>query len=242
MHALALIIGGQIGTGKTSQLITLARLFLPVRWAYTEKKDEGDLNAIPELKSTLIHARDKQFNDDPVKMITEFEKWRDSVIDEINNDVEINCIVVDGISGLRKYAYEEWLENHPVYDKKTGEKRKREGIAEGNIRAWHDINTRVWSLINPLINIAYYCDCHLFMTALTKGIYINNKYKYEEADVKDWIKAPCNCLFMFTKEKRAEKYECSCEKAPLWSGGSGWVEELHKDTGLLEVLSKHNLI
>jgi len=242
MHTLAVIIAGQVGTGKTSQITTLASLFPPCRWAYTEKKDEDDLQDIPETTSTLIHAMDKRFNDDPLKMISRFEKWRDAIVNELNEGAEIKCIVIDGISGLRKYAYEEWLKKHPLYDKDTKKKKERDGIAEGNIGAWRDINTRVWSLINPLINIAYYRECHLFMTALTKGIYINNKYKYDEADVKDWIKGPCNCLFMFTKEKRTTKYECSCEKAPRWSGESGWVEELHKDTGLLEVLSTHKLI
>lgn len=236
------IIGGRGGTGKTCQLITVARMFSTTRWAYMEKKDETNLESITEIDSIRIHAIDNDFNDSPVGMLKSFEAWRNGVRDDIKNDVAIDCIVIDGVSDLRRYAYEEWLKTHPLYDKKTNKKTEREGIAEGNIGAWRDINDRVKKLIEPLINIAYYKHCHLFMTAITKKIYIDNKYKHDEPDIKDWLEYPCECIFVFSKEKRAEKYECSCEKAPLWSGSSGWIEELRKDTGLVEALSMHGLL
>jgi len=40
------IISGRGGTGKTSQLITLVRLFSPTRWAIMEKKDERALKSL----------------------------------------------------------------------------------------------------------------------------------------------------------------------------------------------------
>ena len=233
------IIAGRGGTGKTSQLITLARLFPLTRWAIMEKKDERALKTVEEVNAQLIYAVDKEYNTNPVAILNMFAEWRDSILQTKD---ELKCIVVDGISDLRGYAMEEWLQTHPIYDQKTGEERKRKTIGGENIGAWGEINQRVRLLVEPLINYALYHNIHLFLTAQMKDTYVKNTKIGQEPDIKDWLEYPCECLLILKKDKNTDHYECSCEKAPLWSGESGWVEELHKDTGLLEVLSIHKLI
>jgi len=241
------IISGRGGTGKTSQLITLTRLFPPTRWAIMEKKDERALNTVEEVNAQLIYAVGKEYNTNPVEILNMFGEWRDTIL---QSKEEVKCVVVDGISDLRGYAMEEWLQTHPIYDQKTGKEHKRKTIGGENIGAWGEINKRVRLLVEPLINYALYNGVHLFLTAQMKDTYgvitENNKKKSvrmgQEPDIKDWLEYPCECLLILKKDKSREYYECSCEKAPLWSGESGWVEELHKDTGLLEVLSTHKLI
>lgn len=240
------IVAGRGGVGKTSQLITLTCMLSPTYWAIMEKKDEQTLNAIKEIDAELIYIVDKQYNTDPVKILKTFGEWRDSVL----ASSALKCVVVDGVSDLRNYAMKEWLRTHPIYDKKTGEKRERKTIGGENLGAWSEINERVRFLIEPLINYALFNNVHLFMTAQMKDKYgvvtINNKKTSvrlgQEPDIKEWLEYPCECLLILKKSKNSEYYECSCEKAPGWCGESGWVEELHKDTGLLEVLSKHKLI
>ena len=247
------IIAGRGGTGKTSQLITLARLFPPTRWAIMEKKDERALKTVEEVKAQLIYAVDKEYNTDPMKILNMFGEWRDSILqskdDKKNTEDfpewkrdEIKCIVVDGISDLRNYAMEEWLQTHPIYDQKTGEERKRKTISGENIGAWGEINKRVRLLVEPLINYSLYHNVHLFLTAQMKDTYVKNTRVGQEPDIKDWLEYPCECLLVLKKDKNTDHYECSCEKAPIWSGESGWIEEMHKDTGLLEVLSTYKLI
>ncbi len=234
------IISGRGGTGKTSQLITLARLFSPARWAIMEKKDERALKTVEEVTAQLIYAVDKEYNTNPIAILNMFAEWRDSILQ--SKSEELKCIVVDGISDLRGYAMEEWMETHPIYDQKTGEERKRRSIKGENIAAWGEINKRVRLLIEPLINYALYHSIHLFLTAQMKDTYMKNVRIGQEPDIKEWLEYPCECLLILKKSKNCDYYECSCEKAPLWSSESGWIEELHKDTGLLEVLSTHNLI
>ena len=232
------IIAGRGGTGKTSQLITLARLFPLTRWAIMEKKDERALKTVEEVKAQLIYAIDKEYNTNPMKILNMFGEWRDSIL----QSSKTKGIIVDGISDLRNYAMEEWLQTHPIYDQKTGEERKRKTIGGENIGAWGEINKRVRLLVEPLINYSLYHNIHLFLTAQMKDTYVKNTRVGQEPDIKDWLEYPCECLLVLKKDKNTDHYECSCEKAPLWSGESGWVEELHKDTGLLEVLSTHKLI
>ena len=233
------IIAGRGGTGKTSQLIMLARLFPLTRWAIMEKKDERALKTVEEVTAQLIYAVDKEYNTNPAKMLSMFGVWRDSILQTKD---EIKCIVVDGISDLRDYSMEEWLQTHPIYDQKTGEARKRKTIGGENIGAWGEINKRVRLLVEPLINYSLYNNIHLFTTAQMKDTYVKNTRVGQEPDIKDWLEYPCECLLVLKKDKNTDHYECSCEKAPIWSGESGWIEEMHKDTGLLEVLSTHKLI
>jgi len=233
------IIAGRGGTGKTSQLVTLAQVLFPTKWAIMEKKDEHAVKAITGVSTQLIHAIDKDYNIAPQKVLMEFGKWRDVILHEKD---KIACVVIDGISDLRGYAIDEWIQTHPIFDSKTGKERQRESIGAENIGAWGEINKRVQSLIEPLVNYALYNKVHLFMTTQMRDVYIGNNRMGQEPDIKDWLEYPCECLLVFTKDKRTEHYECSCEKAPLWSGDSGWVEELRKETGLLEVLSAHGLL
>lgn len=231
------IVGGRGGTGKTSQIRMIAQMF-PTMWSIMEKKDEDAIKTIKEINAELIYSIDEHYNVEPQKTLNAFAAWRDSVLTQTS----IKCIVVDGISDLRSYAIDEWIILHPLYDKMTGEPRQRASIGAENIGGWGDVNKRVQTLLTPLINYALYNKVHLFMTAQMKDVYMGNKRIGQELDIKDWIEYPSECLLVFTKDKRSEHYECSCEKSPLWSNDSGWVEELRKDTGLLEVLSIHKLI
>jgi len=235
---VVVVVAGRGGTGKTLQLRTIAQIYNPAVWAIFEKKDEDNINSINEIQGTMIHEVDKKRRDDPIAMITAFERWCDAV----NVQTDTRCIVVDGVSYLRKYALKEWIHAHPIYNQQTGKSEPRESIGKENISAWTDVDVRVQDLIIPLINYAHYEKAHLFITAEMKDIYINNVREEQEPNIKEWLEYKCDCLLEFTKDKRTKYYECNCIKAPIWSGDSGWVEELRKETGLLEVLSTHGLL
>lgn len=244
------IIAGRGGVGKTSQLFPIARLFQPTQWAILEKKDErsvmqsfskAEIIDHQTLVETLIEVypkghTDKQgeldeYMEDPTKTLELFQQWRDMVLQHN----ELKCIVVDGISDLRRYAIIEWeLINE---QKATGR----------NIAAWVTINARVKRLVNPLRNFGVYNSIHVFFTAQMRDVYGVDAKKNplrlgEEPDIKEWLEYPVDALLILNKQKRSEVYTVSAEKVPNWCASSGWVEELRKDTGLLEVMSKYGLL
>ena len=239
------IIAGRGGVGKTSQLFPIARLFQPTQWAILEKKDERSVMQAFSVESvqhqTLIEVypknhQDKQsesdeYMEDPTETLKLFQQWRDMLL---HHD-ELKCIVVDGISDLRRYATTEWeLINE---QKATGR----------NIAAWVAINTRVKRLVNPLRNFGVYNSIHVFFTAQMRDVYGVDAKKNplrlgEEPDIKEWLEYPVDALLILNKQKRSDIYTVSAEKVPNWCASSGWVEELRKDTGLLEVMSKYGLL
>ena len=152
------------------------------------------------------------------------------------NDV----IVIDGVTDLRTYAIDEWIIKD---NKKRGEdgREPRTKIGKGNISAWEEINTRVKLLIQPIMNFSFFNNIHLFMTAQMKPLYVNDIRTGDEIAIKEWLEYDVECLLILHKDKNTEHYWCSCEKAPLWSDGC-FVEDLTKETGLLEVLAKHGLL
>lgn len=239
------IIAGRGGTGKTSQLFPIARLFQPTQWAILEQKDERSVKQAFSTES--VHYtnllcvypqghRDKEkelneYMEDPIEILTLFQQWRDMVL----HRNELKCIVVDGISDLRRYAKDEW---EFVNDQKATGK---------NIAAWVAINTRVKRLVNPLRNFGVYHGIHVFFTAQMRDVYGVDAKKNpvrlgEEPDIKEWLEYPVDALLIINKQKRSEVYTVSAEKVPNWCASSGWVESLSKDTGLLEVMSKYGLL
>ena len=239
------IIAGRGGVGKTSQLFPIANLFQPTQWAILEKKDERSVKQAFSVESvqwqTLIEVypkdhKDKQgeldeYMEDPTKTLELFQQWRDMILQHN----ELKCIIVDGISDLRRYATIEWeLINE---QKATGR----------NIAAWVAINTRVKRLVNPLRNFGVFNGIHVFFTAQMRDVYGVDAKKDplrlgEEPDIKDWLEYPVDALLILNKQKRSDVYTVSAEKVPNWCASSGWVEELRKDTGLLEAMSKYGLL
>ena len=247
------IIAGRGGVGKSSQLFPIARLFQPTQWAILEKKDERSVTQAFSIESvehqtlievyhqTLIEVyprghRDKQgeldeYMDDPIETLKLFQQWRDMVLQHN----EVKCIVVDGISDLRRYATTEWeLINE---QKATGR----------NVSAWTAINARVKRLVNPIRNFGVFNGIHVFFTVQMRDVYGVDAKKNpmrlgEEPDIKEWLEYPMDALLILNKQKRSEVYTASAEKVPNWCASSGWVEELRKDTGLLKVMSTYGLL
>ena len=223
------IIAGKGGVGKTSQVFSIAKLFEPWRWAIMEKKDE---RAIGEGGDLLIGIDDK-YMVNPINTLNNFENWRDIVLSE-----ERKCIVVDGISDIRDYAIEEWIQTHPIYDSKGNEK-KRESIGAKNLTGWSEVNKRTRALLEPLVNYGLYKGVHVFFTAQMKQLYKDNIRVGEQPDIKEWMEYPVECLIILKKTE--DTYTCTCDKAPMWSQGA-FSSELRKDTGLLEVMSIQGLL
>ena len=239
------IIAGRGGVGKSSQLFPIAKLFQPTQWAILEKKDERTVKQGFSVESvqhqTLIEVYPKghtdnqgdlnEYMDNPIETLNLFQQWRDMVLQHN----ELKCIVVDGISDLRRYATTEW---ELINDQKaTGR----------NIAAWVAINTRVKRLVNPLRNFGVFNGIHVFFTAQMRDVYGVDAKKNpmrlgEEPDIKEWLEYPVDALLILNKQKRSEVYTVSAEKVPNWCASSGWVEELRKDMGLLEVMSKYGLL
>lgn len=228
------IIAGKGGTGKTSQIFSLANIFEPFWWAIMEKKDERMIATQGELLISI----GKDYMIDPTATLNGFQSWRDKILEDKNPPLK--CIVVDGISDIREYAIEEWIQAHPLYDK-DGKEKKRESIGAKNLSGWSEVNKRTRSLLEPLINYGLYRGVHVFFTAQMKQVYANNIRTGEQPDIKEWQEYPCECIIQLHKDKGTDHYWCSCEKAPAWSKGTFKVD-LCKDTGLLEVMSMQGLL
>lgn len=226
------IIAGRGGTGKTSQVFSIANIFEPFWWAIMEKKDERMI----ATRGELLIAIGEDYMIDPIQTLNAFQSWRDHIIK--SEEPLLKCIVVDGISDIRDYAIAEWIQMHPIFDKQGNEK-KRESIGAKNLSGWSEVNKRTRSLLEPLVNYGLYRGVHVFFTAQMKQVYANNIRIGEQPDIKEWMEYPVECVMIL--HKNGDKYTCTCEKAPMWSQGT-FSADLRKDTGLLEVMSMQGLL
>ena len=232
------IIAGRGGTGKTSSLLFLASVIQPCAWAVMEQKDVRAVNDKVQNSEqmdayNITHFR-SDYLVDPGKTLTQFQDFRDYVL----NEPKLKLIVVDGISDLRDYAIEEWVQLDNQQRKEDG-RAERKTIGADNLTAWGEVNKRVRVLLEPIINYGISHAVHVFFTAQMKSVYKNHDRVGEEPDIKEWIEYPCEAILVL--HKTGDRYYCDCEKAPAWSKGT-FTEDLTKDSGLLTVLGKWGLL
>lgn len=224
------IIAGRGGTGKTSQISTIAQFLENYKWALMEIKD---IKSLKHMATDILVSMNDNYTIDPIKTLNNFEQWKNKIITS-----DLSCVVVDGISDLRKYAEEEWIINNNEHRIAEGLK-PRKSIGGENIGAWSDINNRVKGLLVPLINYGIANDIHVFFTAEMKDIYRNNKVVAIEPNIKPWIEYPCECIVILKSD--GNKFWCDSTKVPAWSTGV-FSETLEKNVGLMRVMVQYELL
>lgn len=237
------IISGREGTGKTTQVLNIAKEFPPVAWAVLELKDIAKIEkcksntfSVDTLYVTYPREHEKGMAVNPIATLHKFAKWKDSIL---SNDKTPQTIVVDGISDLRDYAIIAWLIEDNIERKAKGDS-PRKNIGKKNLGVWGEINQNVRDLLEPLINLSFEEDINLLMTAQMKDDYVDGEKMGYIPDLKEWMSYPVQCLFTLYKEEKSNIYSMSCEKEP--ENPSWQVDELEKDRGLLKALLSHNLL
>ena len=235
------IVSGQEGTGKTTQVVGVAKASSPTLWAVLELKDKkkieryasNDFN-VQILYKTYPRNHEKAMSVDPIATLQNVLEWKNSIMNLTDLP---RTIVIDGISDLRDYAISAWVIKDNIERKAQG-KPPRKRIGERNIGAWGEVNQTVRDLLEPLINLALINDISLLMTAQFKEEWLGGDKVGYIPDLKPWMSYPIPCLFsLFSSEKG---YSLSCTKEP---DNPRWiVEDLEKDTGFLKALITHNLI
>lgn len=235
------IISGREGTGKTTQLLGVAKASPSVLWAILELKDKKKIEQcasntfnVQILYSTYPRGHKKAMSVDPVVTLQNVLGWKNTImaLKELPK-----TIVIDGISDLRDYAISAWIIKDNEERKAQG-KPPRKSIGEKNIGAWGEINQTVRDLLEPLINLALIEDINLLMTAQFKEEWLGGDKVGYIPDLKPWMSYPVPCLCSISREK--DTYSLFCYKEP--DNPSWTVDELEKDNGLLKALVSHNLI
>jgi len=235
------IISGQEGTGKTTQVVGVAKASSPTLWAILELKDKKKIErcvspdfSVQILYTTYPRGHEKAMSVDPIATLQNVLEWKNNIM--ARTDLP-KTIVIDGISDLRDYAISAWVIKNNIERKAEG-KPPRKSIGEKNIGAWGEVNQVVRDLLEPLINLALIENINLLMTAQFKEEWLGGDKVGYIPDLKPWMSYPIPCLFsLYSTEKG---YSLTCTKEPdnpRWA-----VEDLEKDTGLLKALIVHDLI
>lgn len=229
------IFSGREGVGKTTQLITLAKAYPPVRWIALELKDIQRLQHEENIKlcvgyKTYQRNAKKAMMVDPVATLRTVSECKDAIL----NDMNTGTIVVDGISDLRDYATSVWCIK---YNEETGENISTPKYKDWS--SWGEINQLVRDILEPLINYALTENINLWLTAQMKEEYVNDVKVGYTPDIKSWMSYPVQCLFILYRTKEYT-YNLECEKEPY---AANWREEnIEKDKGVLKALLEHNLV
>ena len=233
------IISGREGTGKTTQVLAVAKAFPPVAWAVLELKDKAkiekrrnDTFSTDTLYVTYPREHEKAKQVDPVSTLRNLITWKTAIV---RGDYLPKTIVVDGISDIRDYAIEAWIIKH---NEETGDHLT--GIKYKDWGAYGEVNSTVREILEPLINLALEEDLNLFLTSQMKEDYVNDAKVGYKPDLKDWMSYPVQCLFTLYKAEKSSVYSLSCEKECM--NASWQVDELEKDKGLLKALLSHDLL
>lgn len=229
------IISGNEGSGKTTQLIKLAKAYPKAYWILLELKD------IPRLKQeaskdfevhvaykTYPKGHEKAFMVDPIATLNTVNDCKNAIF-----EAKPKTIIIDGISDLRDYSISTWVLRH---NKETGEHVT--GPKYKDWGSWGDINDLTRTILEPLINFALMEGRNLFMTAQMRDEYVNDTKVGYASDTKPWMTYPTQVLLMLSRV--GSEYKIECEKEPHTAS---WVEEgVEQDSGLLKALVKHNLL
>jgi hypothetical protein len=126
--------------------------------------------------------------------------------EKISSGERIPAIALDGISDLRPYAVEEWLEENPS---------RKLPNTPGD---WRDVNDKVRDICFQLINIGRVEQISIFMTAQVGGEYKNRVRIKDIPDCKPWITYNIDHKFYFYVEDK--QFIAYCEKSyldPFWA-------------------------
>jgi len=114
---------------------------------------------------------------------------------------DVSAIGMDGISDVRPYAVQEWLEDNP------GRKQP------ANAGDWRDINDKVRDIVFMLINIGRVEKISIFLTAQVGGEYVNNVRVKDVPDCKTWITHNVDHKFKMMRNDDTKTFEAFCEKS-----------------------------
>ncbi len=237
----AAIVSGLEGTGKTTQVLGLAKAFPPVVWGVLELKDKKKLErersatfSVQILYNTHPRLHEKAMSVDPIQTLRNVVTWKNQIMALTTLP---QTIVLDGISDLRDYAAQGWLIKHNEERIAEGKSHSK-SIGGENIGAWMEINQAVRDLLEPLINLALSEDINLLMTAQFTDEWRGGVKIGEVPDLKPWMRYPVPCLF--TLSRIGDEYHLECEKEPE---NAHWIiENLEKDKGLLTALLAHDVL
>jgi hypothetical protein len=237
------IVAGAEGVGKTLQLLGVAKEFQPAVFGILELKDKSKIMALesegfkPEVLLRLYpDGEKKQGGIDSTRTLEAIEQWRDKIYTE-KSSYKTATIIIDGISDLRSFAEDAWIDRNNKALQARGE-NPRKSVGKNNISGWAEINNIVKDILMPLINLALKDNLNLLMSAQMKDVYRNGEVVGTAPDYKPWLAYPVPCLFQL--EYGANAYNLKCLKEPenpRWS-----VDGIKKNTGLLDALRGHNLI
>jgi hypothetical protein len=235
------IVAGEEGSGKTSQILEIAKRFPVAVYGIMELKDKEKIMGltsptfIPEvLFEVYPDGHEKEGNIDPVATVQHVERWRKAVY-AMNPPPVI--IVLDGVSDLRSEVTDAWIKKDNMERISKG-RAPRESIGEKNIGAWGAVNTWVKEIINPLINLGLKKHINVFLTAQMKDKYIDGEIVGIEPALKPYMSYPIPCLFTLSSNESGYKIACTKEpENPRWH-----VDNVAKNTGFYDALVAHNLI
>lgn len=233
------IVAGDEGSGKTTQLLDLAKKYPITMWGIMELKDKEKIMGlktdtfIPEvLFEEYPDGHKKQGNIDPLKTVRHVERWRDEVY--ARNPA---TIILDGISDLRAAVINTWVFEDNL-DRISKGRSSRKAISEKNLGAWGEVNTRVREIIDPLINKGLNKHRNVLLTAQMKDKYRDGEIVGIEPALKPYMSYPVPCLFTFSSSESSYRIACTKEpENPRWH-----VDSVKKHTGFFEVLEAHGLI
>jgi hypothetical protein len=233
------IVAGEEGSGKTTQILDLAKKYPQTMWGIMELKDKEKVMGlktdtfVPEvLFEEYPDGHEKQGNIDPLKTVRHVEEWRDKVYAR-----NPSTIILDGISDLRAEVINAWVFEDNL-DRVSKGRSPRKAIGEKNLGAWGEVNTRVREIIDPLINKGLNKHRNVIFTAQMKDKYRDGEIVGIEPALKPYMSYPIPCLFVFSIQ--GEIYNIACTKEPE---NPRWhVDSVKKHTGFLEALDAHGLI
>jgi hypothetical protein len=119
--------------------------------------------------------------------------------------VDAATIVIDGVSELRAYAIDEWVQ-HKI---KQGKKR----VQPDNPGDWGEVNDIVRQLLFPLINFCRLTGTNLVLTCGIKDQYENDIVIGEELAIKDWVAYYVDFIY-WLKASQQNEYLVECRKSP----------------------------
>lgn len=206
------IVGGSPGTGKTLQSLSFPPPILSLdlenrQHLVVERhfKERDDINVVNCLE-TFPKGHKQQFY---VDALTTLGRVRSEIRGIITKEVKPTTLVIDGISQLREYAVDEWLQDQ----KKAGKNRK----SPENAGDWGKINDIVRGIVFPIVNYCRVKDINLVLTCGTKDKYRDREVVGSELQVKDWVSYNVDYIY-WLKANTNDEYLVECHKSPNGRG------------------------
>jgi len=204
------IVGGSPGTGKTLQSFLFPKPILSLDMENRQgrcREDNftgSDKEEISIIECLELYPPDHEraYYIDAVKTLN---RARKEIRHILTGKKKPATIIMDGLSELRAYAVDEWLQR-----KRTEGKKRIQPSGAGD---WGEINDIVRSLIFPLINYCRVMKINLVLTCTLKDKYKDREVVGSELHVKDWMAYNVDYIY-WLKASTDNKYLVECHKSP----------------------------